>query len=70
MKLHVHNHNMVIYIQSNFHEIPSTDYLVMAEDGKTDGLTDGRTDGRTDKRTDNTKPISRRLRRMIINKLK
>ena len=34
MKLHVHNHTMVIYIQYNFNEKPSTGYLVMDEDGK------------------------------------
>ena len=34
MKLHVHSHTMVIYIQYMFHEIPSIGYLVMAEDGK------------------------------------
>ena len=36
MKLHMHNHTMVIYIQYKFHELPSIGYLVMAEDGKTD----------------------------------
>ena len=35
IKLHVLNLTMVIYIQ--FHEFPSIDYLVMAEDVKTDG---------------------------------
>ena len=34
MKLNVHNHTMVIYIQYKFCEIPSIAYLVMAEDGK------------------------------------
>ena len=34
MKLHMHNHTMVIYIQFKFHEIPSIGYLVMAEDVK------------------------------------
>ena len=34
MKLEVHNHTMVIYIQYKFHEILSTCYLVLAEDGK------------------------------------
>ena len=34
MKLHMHNHTMVIYIQYKFHEIPSIDYLVTAEDEK------------------------------------
>ena len=34
IKLHMHNHTMVIYIQCKFHESPSIDYLVMAEDGK------------------------------------
>ena len=37
MKLHMHNHTMVIYIHYKFHEIPSIGYLVMAEDRKTDG---------------------------------
>ena len=41
MKLHVHHHTMVIYIQYKFDEIPFIGYLVMAEDGR---LTDGRTD--------------------------
>ena len=34
MKLHVHNHIMVIYIQYKFFEIPSVCFLVMAEDRK------------------------------------
>ena len=34
MKIHMHNHIMVIYIQCQFHEIPSICYLVMAEDRK------------------------------------
>ena len=34
MKLQVHHHNMFIYIQYKFHEIPSLGHLVMAEDGK------------------------------------
>ena len=34
MKLHVHNHTMVIYIQYKFYEVPSIAYKVMAEDGK------------------------------------
>ena len=34
MKLHLHNHIKVIYIQYKFHEIPSIAYKVMAEDGK------------------------------------
>ena len=34
MKLHMHNHNMVIYIRYKFHETPSIAYKVMAEDGK------------------------------------
>ena len=37
MKLHVHHHTMVIYIQYKFDEIPSIGYVVMAEDGKTEG---------------------------------
>ena len=36
-------HTIVIYIQYNFPETPSSGYLVMAEDGKTDGQKDGRT---------------------------
>ena len=44
MKLHMHN--IVIYIQYKFHEIPSIGYLVMAENGKLEG------------RKDNAKPIS------------
>ena len=32
MKLHVHNHIMVIYIQYKFHEIPSVAYRIMADD--------------------------------------
>ena len=34
MKLHVHNHILVNYIQYKSHEIPSIAYKVMAEDGK------------------------------------
>ena len=34
MKLHFHNHTMVIYIQDKFQEIPFIGYLVMAEDRK------------------------------------
>ena len=34
MKLHWHNHSIVIYIQYKFHESPPIGYLVMAEDGK------------------------------------
>ena len=34
MKLHVHNHTMVIYIQFTFHEIPFIINIVMADDGK------------------------------------
>ena len=34
MKLHMHNHTMVMYIQYKLHEIPSISYLSMAEDGK------------------------------------
>ena len=34
MKLHMHNHTMVIYIKCKFHEIPSISYKVIAEDGK------------------------------------
>ena len=38
MKLHLHNHTVVMYIQYKFHEMPSIGYLVMAEDGnQTDG---------------------------------
>ena len=33
--------SMLIYIQYEFHEIPSIGYLVMAEKGKTDGQKDG-----------------------------
>ena len=36
MKLHVHNHTMVIYVQYKFHEITSIGYLAMPEDGKLD----------------------------------
>ena len=36
MKLHMHNHTMVICIQYKFHEVSSICYLVMAEDGQTD----------------------------------
>ena len=32
MKLHVHHHTIVLYIQYKFDEIPSIGYLVMAED--------------------------------------
>ena len=35
------NHTIVMYIQYNFHETPSSGYLVMAEDGKTDGWKEG-----------------------------
>ena len=31
MKLHMHNHTMVVYNQYKFHEFPSIGYLVMAE---------------------------------------
>ena len=55
MKLHVHNHTMVIYIQYKFLEIPFICFLVMAEDGKTDG------------RTDNTKSVFHHLLRGITN---
>ena len=34
MKLRVHNHTIVIYIQYKFHYIPSIGYLVMTEDRK------------------------------------
>ena len=34
IKLQVHNHIMVIYIQYKFHESPSIGYKVMAEDRK------------------------------------
>ena len=34
MKLHMHNHTIIIYIQYTFHVITSIGYLVMAEDGK------------------------------------
>ena len=34
LKLHVHNHTMVIYIQYKFLEIPSIGYLEIAEDRK------------------------------------
>ena len=34
MKLHMHNHTMVIYNQYKFHENSSIGYLVMADDGK------------------------------------
>ena len=34
VKLHMHNHTMVIYVQGKFHEIPSITYKVMPEDGK------------------------------------
>ena len=34
MKLHMHIHTMVMYIRYQFHEIPSIDDLVTAEDGK------------------------------------
>ena len=64
MKIHTHNHTMVLFIQHKFHEIPSIGYLVMAEDGKTDGRTDGRKH-RTEGRTDNAKPIFLRLLRGI-----
>ena len=49
-KHHVRNNNMIIYIQYKFNEIPSNDYLVMAEDGKTGGRMEGW--------TNNAKPIS------------
>ena len=34
MKLHVHNHTIVIYIQYKLNEISSVGYKVMAEDRK------------------------------------
>ena len=34
MKLHLHNHTMVLYIQYKFHEIPFISYLVMVEIGE------------------------------------
>ena len=33
-KHHIYNHNIVIYIQYKFQELPFIGYLVMAEDGK------------------------------------
>ena len=30
MKLHLHKHTIVLYIQHKFHEIPSVGYKVMA----------------------------------------
>ena len=33
MKLHMHNHIMVIYIQYKLYGIPFIGYLLMAEDG-------------------------------------
>ena len=41
IKLHVHNHTMVIYIQYKLYAIPFTGYLMMAEDVKMDRLKDG-----------------------------
>ena len=46
VKLRVHNHNMVLYIQYTFHEIPFIGYLVMADHENTSGNT-GWKDGRT-----------------------
>ena len=37
MKLHMHDHAMIIYIQYKFHEIPSIGVKVMAEDRKNVG---------------------------------
>ena len=34
MKVLVHNHTIVIYIQYKFHEIPSIAYKVMTDDRK------------------------------------
>ena len=34
MKLQVHTHTIVIYIQYKFHEIPFIAYIVMVEDGQ------------------------------------
>ena len=42
MKLHMHYHTMVKYIQYQFHEMPSFGYLIIAEDGNTDGRADGK----------------------------
>ena len=39
VKLRVHNHSIVIYIQYTFHEIPFIGYLVMADDKNTNGNT-------------------------------
>ena len=56
MKLHMHNHIMVIYIHYEFHELLSLGYLVMTEDRKSDGQTE-----RWTNRRDNAKPISLHL---------
>ena len=37
MKLHVHQHTMVIYIQNKFNDFFFICYLVMDEGGKADG---------------------------------
>ena len=34
IKRHMHNNNILLYIQYKFHETPSLGYLVMTEDGK------------------------------------
>ena len=38
IKLYVHNHTIVLYIQYKFHKIPFIGYLVMAVDGKNIGI--------------------------------
>ena len=45
MKLHVHYHTIVIYIQYKLNGIPSIGYLVMAEDETLDGWKDRRIEG-------------------------
>ena len=63
MKLHLHHHTMVIYVQYSYYLV-SIVYLIMSEDGN-------RTDVRTETggQTYNDNPISLRLRRGIIKDL-
>ena len=44
LKLHVHYHTIVLYIQYKCDEKPSIGYLVMVEDRSKDGREEGRTD--------------------------
>ena len=51
IELDVHQRVIVIYIYMQFHEIPSSGYLVYGSGRTDDGRTDGRREGLTDGRT-------------------